>query len=386
MAKIRVLIVDDSVVIRKILTDVLKDDPDIEVAGIAANGKIALQKITQVNPDILTMDVEMPEMNGIETMAELRKKYPLLPVIMFSTLTQRGAEATLDALTAGANDYVTKPANVGSVTTAIDRIRAELVPKIKALVPRANASSQAAPVSRANAPGQATPAPTAPASPTFAGARIRAADTLPSATGARIDIVAIGVSTGGPNALAELMPTIPRGFPVPIVIVQHMPPMFTQTLAERLDSKCPITVREAKDGDILAEGGAWIAPGGFHMALTRRKTDVVVQLHQGPPENSCRPAVDVLFRSVAEQYGAHAAGVVLTGMGQDGLRGCERIRDDQGTVFVQDERSSVVWGMPGYVAQAGLAHKILPLDQIGIELKRLVARGRPPQAAATARP
>lgn len=353
MAKTRVLIVDDSVVVRKILTDVLKDDPEIEVAGIAANGRIALQKISQVNPDILTMDVEMPDMNGLETLVEVRKKYPRLPVIMFSTLTQRGAEATIDALTMGANDYVTKPANVGSVTAAIESIRAELVPKIKHW-----------------ALGEAVKVPRP---------RVQAAPKVPMPAPAQhrqVDVVVIGVSTGGPNALAELVPAIPADFPVPVLIVQHMPPVFTQTLAERLNSRSEITVREGREGEPIAAGEAWIAPGGFHMTVVPGKTGFVLRTNQDPPENSCRPAVDVLFRSAVDAFGSNVLAIVLTGMGQDGLRGCERIREAGGLVFVQDEASSVVWGMPGYVAQAGLAHKVLPLPEIAIEMTRQTANRR----------
>ncbi|MCH7924632.1 MAG: alpha/beta fold hydrolase, partial [Planctomycetes bacterium] len=213
MSKIRVLIVDDSVVIRKILSEVLSGDPQIEIAGIAANGKICLAKIRQLNPDLITLDIEMPEMDGLETLRELRKDYPRLPVVMFSTLTERGAEATLDALSLGASDYVTKPANVGKVSEAIDKLRSELVPKIKALVPK----SRPLDLPFANA------GPDEKAAPRRSAARPQGPH--------RIDIVAIGVSTGGPNALAELLPALPGDLPVPIVIVQHMPPVFTNNLA-----------------------------------------------------------------------------------------------------------------------------------------------------------
>ncbi|MFA5907765.1 MAG: chemotaxis response regulator protein-glutamate methylesterase [Vicinamibacterales bacterium] len=359
MSRIRVLIVDDAVVIRRLVGDVLSADPEIEVVGTAANGRIGLQKITQCNPDVVTMDVEMPDMNGIETLKEIRKTWLKLPVIMFSTLTERGAAATLDALQAGASDYVTKPANVGSVTAGLEAVRRDLIPKIKALAGRT-----------------AVPATVAPAARQIA--TLATACSPASLTG-QINIIAIGVSTGGPNALAELLPALPATLPVPIVIVQHMPPMFTRLLAERLDAQSAIKVAEGRAGMTLEPGHAYIAPGDFHMTLQRRGTAVEVAVNQEPPENSCRPAVDVLFRSVVAQFGSGTLGVILTGMGQDGLRGCELIRETGGQVVVQDEASSVVWGMPGFVARAGLAHRVLPLNTIAGELVRRTA-------SASARP
>lgn len=357
MSKIRVLIVDDAVVIRRLVSDVLATDADIEVVGTAANGRIALQKIPQCNPDVVTMDVEMPDLNGIETVRELRKTWPKLPVIMFSTLTERGGAATLDALAAGASDYATKPANVGSVTAGLETVRQDLIPKIKALAGRQVLPPPAA----TPRPQPVRPAPR-PAMPT---------PTSAPATG--IEMLAIGVSTGGPNALAELMPALPASFPVPIVIVQHMPPMFTRLLAERLNAQSALTVVEGQAGMKLQPGWAYIAPGDFHMVVERKAMGAVLALTQAPPENSCRPAVDVLFRSVVEQYHGHTLGVILTGMGQDGLRGCELIREAGGQVVVQDEQSSVVWGMPGFVARAGLADRVLPLNMIAPELVRRTA-------------
>ncbi len=354
MSKVRVLIVDDAVVIRRLVSDVLATDADIEVVGTAANGRIALQKIPQCNPDVVTMDVEMPDLNGIETVRELRKTWPKLPVIMFSTLTERGGAATLDALAAGASDYATKPANVGSVTAGLETVRQDLIPKIKALAGR-----QLAP-----------PPPTTPR-PQLARPVTRPVVNLPAGPAAGgVEILAIGVSTGGPNALAELLPALPASFPVPIVIVQHMPPMFTRLLAERLNAQSGLTVVEGQAGMKLQPGWAYIAPGDFHMAIDRKAMGAVLSLNQAPPENSCRPAVDVLFRSVVEQYRGNTLGVILTGMGQDGLRGCELIAEAGGQVIVQDEQSSVVWGMPGFVARAGLADRVLPLNMIAPELAR----------------
>jgi two-component system chemotaxis response regulator CheB len=357
MPKIRILIVDDSVVVRRMVNDVLAADPQLEVAGTAANGKIALAKIPQVNPDIVILDVEMPELDGIGTLVGIRKMLPTLPVIMYSTLTQRGAEATLEALSRGATDYVTKPSNVGSAAQGLECIRTQLIPKIKALCGRVLGTSLSFPPV------------------TIASKMLPPRLALPRRE-ERIDIVAIGVSTGGPNALASLMPTFPHDFSVPVVIVQHMPPVFTHLLAERLAAKSQIDVREGFPGAILKPGCAWIAPGDYHMIVASDHNQVTLRTYQGPPENSCRPAVDVLFRSVAEVYKPHTLAVVMTGMGQDGLRGCEHIRESGGQILAQDQASSVVWGMPGFVANAGLADKILPLDQLGMEIVRRVRNGR----------
>lgn len=347
MSKIRVLIVDDAVVVRKLVGEVLRGDPDIEVVGTAPNGRIALAKVEQVNPDLLILDVEMPELDGLQTLELLRKTHPKLPVIMFSTLTLRGAAATLDALALGANDYVTKPAKASGMTQAMQQIRVELIPKIKALCGR-------------------LAVPAVPPVKAVGAARPRRSTT--------VEIIAIGVSTGGPNALAKVLPALPMDLPVPIIIVQHLPPIFTRLLAERLNSQSKIGVREAVAGDVLQPGMAWIAPGDYHMGVIRQGDDVVVQLHQSPPENSCRPAADVLFRSAAETFGGGALGVVLTGMGKDGLRGSGAICDAGGSVLVQDEASSVVWGMPRFVAEAGLADQVLPLERIASELVSRVRR------------
>jgi two-component system, chemotaxis family, protein-glutamate methylesterase/glutaminase len=357
--KARVLIVDDSVVIRKILSDTLAADPAIEVVGSAHDGKIALAKIPLCNPDLVTLDVEMPVMNGIEALAEIRKLYPKLPVIMFSTLTERGAAATLDALSLGASDYSTKPSNLGSPAAAIDRVREDLIPKIKALC----ALEERRPAARPLRPLKR--------------------DIRPIFN-RRIEIVAIGTSTGGPNALAEVFPVIPKNFPVPIVTVQHMPPIFTRLLAERLSSHSQISIDEARGGEHLAAGHAWIAPGNFHMTVMRNGTNAVLAINQDPPEHSCRPAVDVLFRSVAAIFGPGTLGVVMTGMGSDGVEGAKQIRQAGGEVIIQDEASSVVWGMPGLTYASGQADAMYPLGQLGQEIVRRVMQNR--ASAATSQP
>lgn len=362
MPKIRVLVVDDAVVMRRMISEVLSRDPTIEVIGSAPNGRIALQKIPQVNPDLITMDVEMPEMDGVATLRELRKTYPTLPVIMFSTLTARGAQITLEALSIGATDYVTKPANVGSVTDGINRLEQELIPKIKAHCKH---------LRTAEPPGTHT---------TFIS-RLKPVTFPPRPRVRPIDLVAIGTSTGGPNALQDVFRTFPENFPVPIVVVQHMPPMFTALLAERLAANSPVKFHEGQHGQVIEPGHGYIAPGGKHMEVKRDGLRTVLQLHDGPPENSCRPAVDVLFRSVAAAYGPSTLAVVLTGMGQDGLRGCQLLREANAQVIAQDEKSSVVWGMPGCVATAGLADVVLPLNRVTAEIVRRVKESRLARAA-----
>jgi two-component system chemotaxis response regulator CheB len=370
MAKIRVLVVDDAVVVRRLVSDVLTSDPLIEVVGVAQNGKIALAKIEQLDPDLVTLDVEMPELDGLGALREIRKLRPRLPVIMFSTLTQRGTSATVEALTLGADDYVSKPANVGSVTMAMQQIRAELIPKIKALCPKAGVVAQVAPT---------RPLPSF--SRSTSKSLLSATQPLPATGSAAVQIVAIGCSTGGPNALSAVLPRIPRDFPVPIVIVQHMPPLFTRLLAQRLDAHCEIEVREGALGTELVPGTAYIAPGDFHMRVAPGARPSLT-LDQTPPRNSCRPAVDALFESVAAAYGAGVLGVVLTGMGQDGLRGGEQIRERGGDVIAQDEATSVVWGMPGFVARQGVATEVLPIELIADAIVRRVRQGQRPTPKA----
>ncbi len=354
MPKFRILVVDDAVVFRRLVSDELNSDPALEVVGTAANGRIALAKIPQVNPDLVILDVEMPEMDGLQTLAELRKTYPRLPVIMFSALTERGAEATLDALALGATDYFTKPTSVGGLDASLEVIRTQLVPEIKALCEKA-AAGTASPPGPSIRPGVAA----------IPAAR-------PGIQPGALQVVAIGSSTGGPNALAEIFPRLPANFPVPIVIVQHMPPMFTRLLAERLTAQSSLRVQEGISGAVLQPGQAWIAPGDHHMIVVRDATQVRLLVHQDPPENSCRPAVDVLLRSVAQTYGPNSLTAILTGMGSDGLRGCQLLREAGSQILAQDEVTSVVWGMPGYVARAGLADRVLPLSLIADEIVRRV--------------
>jgi two-component system chemotaxis response regulator CheB len=356
MGKVRVLIVDESTAMRRLLSRALAEDPRIEVVGTAASGRIGLAKIPQINPDLVTLNLEMPFMDGLTTLTELRKAYPRLPVIMCSPLTHKGAAAALNALSSGASDYFCRPANVANPELAIRQVQEELIPKIKALCDSANMPNR------------------------FPSDRASGNCTQAALRNAPVEVIAIGVSTGGPKALADILCRLPGNFPVPILIVQHMPPEFTKYLAMRLSTVSPIEVHEAIAGEIVRPGRVWLAPGNFHMSVARSIAGVTIHLDQSPPENSCRPAVDVLFRSVAELYGSASIGVVLTGMGNDSLRGCEAIHEAGGRIIVQDTDTSVVWGMPGAVAKAGLSDHVLPLNRIADKLCLLVHSHRHQQS------
>jgi two-component system, chemotaxis family, protein-glutamate methylesterase/glutaminase len=359
MSKIKILVVDDSVVVRRLVTNVLEGDPELEVVGVAANGKIALAKMAQIYPDLIVLDVEMPEMNGLETLAAIRDQDKNIPVIMFSALTELGANSTLEALALGATDYVTKPSNMKSKEAALQNVREQLIPKIKVFCRNILRQKNENPRSQITERS---------ASKIVEFKSNLALNKLVVKLQPKVEIVAVGVSTGGPNALEAILRELPANFPVPIAIVQHMPPVFTKRLAERLTQKCNIRVEEGATGGILEPGVAWIAPGDYHMVLEKRGFQVQIRTNQEPPENSCRPSVDVLFRSAAKIYGAGVLGVVLTGMGQDGLHGCERIREAGGRILVQDEASSVVWGMPGIVANSGLADRVVSLKLMAKEI------------------
>ena len=357
--RIRVMIVDDSVVIRRLVSQALDHDPIIEVVGTASNGSIGLQRIPQFNPDVITLDIEMPDMDGLEMLRRVRREYPQLRVIMFSTLTERGAEITMEALTLGADDYVAKVSNEGSLDRSMERLREEMIPKIKQFFHLPQQGQVAAQLVAAQAP-VAQPA--------------RLNPTVSQSKKVRPQVVVIGVSTGGPTALGAIMPGFPAGFPLPILVVQHMPPLFTRLLAERLNSTCHLPVGEATQGEMVEPGNILIAPGDFHMKLASNGDSVCVSLDQSPRQNSCRPAVDALFASTGEVYGGAALAVILTGMGQDGLHGVEILKAQGASILAQDEASSVVWGMPGAVVNAGLADHVLPLDEVVPEILRITGR------------
>jgi len=353
----RVLVVDDSVVVRRMVGRAIEADPAMELAGVAANGSLALAKLGSVRPDIVVLDLEMPVMDGFETLAAIRRTHPKLPVVVFSHLTARGAQATLDAMALGATAFALKPNT--ELTTMFDitgaggdgaGIGVELLPLIRALTAGATGV--------APAPVRRSPAHPSPSS------------------AARVDVVAIGVSTGGPKALDVVLQELPASLAAPVLIVQHMPTIFTRLLAERLDSRSALTVVEAEEGMAVRAGSVFVAPGGRHMGVERSDGQARIALSDGPPENGCRPAADVLFRSTVEVFGGRVLGVVLTGMGRDGLRGSEQVRAAGGAVVAQTPASSVVASMPGAVIDAGLADAVIGLDGVAAELLRRVNRGR----------
>ena len=380
MSPVKVLIVDDSVLARRMISLALEVDPLVKIVGSAVNGRNGIHKVEQLGPDIVIMDVEMPEMDGIEALKVIKERFPHISVIMFSAISESTMDKTILALELGAEDFVSKPSGSQNVDEAKMLIHASLIPKIKALHDNRkshNSSPEAT-------PGPATALPPPPSEePSKAGAKKKpvvknnppAASKEIAKPGLRVsskrypvDIVAIGVSTGGPNALSRLMPTIPASIPVPIVIVQHMPATFTKTLANRLNDASELNIEEGREGELLKPGTAWIAPGGYHMVVEKNSAGVELNLNLEPPEQGCRPAVDVMFRSVARVYGKNTLAIILTGMGKDGLEGSQAIIDEGGVLYAQDEASSVVWGMPGAVTRAGLPEKVVPLDRMGYEI------------------
>ena len=350
----KVLIVDDAVLIRKLVSDALKEAPGVEVVGTAINGRVALEKMESLKPDIVIMDVEMPEMSGLEALKVIRSRDPHLPVVMFSSLMEHGSEATLEALELGATDYVLKPTGGSNLDDTRALIRSSLVSKITAFCEAAENRRTAA--------------------ASHIGIPSKPVIKRPPTSDNPITLVAIGVSTGGPNALAQVMPSIPADFPVPIVIVQHMPPSFTKTLADRLNEKAAIEIVEAQEGELILPGKAYLAPGGYHMVFDRKGEQLIARMNQDPPVQACRPSVDVMYYSVAKLCGASTLAIILTGMGKDGLDGSRQILDAGGRLFAQDEETSVVWGMPGAVTRAGLPEKVIPLDLIAYEIVRNVEK------------
>lgn len=339
MPPIRVLVVDDSSVVRRTLKAVLSSDPEIEFLTPAIDGKEGLEFAERDNPDLVILDVDMPRMNGLEVLAVLKQRNPEIPVIMFSSLVQKGSLITLDAISLGADEYYCKPSTTGPDET-IELLKRELLPRVHSCV-RKNLSTSG--FWKIKLPPRSGPRLTS-------GKKV-----LPR-------VFAIGVSAGGPEALKNLLSILPP-IPVPGLIVQHMPPDFTKSLAEFLGSQTRHPVVEAREGDPLVAGKFLLAPGNFHMMVEKGSPDFV-SLNQRPEENFCRPAVDPMLRSVAKVYGAASLVVILTGMGQDGLNGCKEISRVGGRIFVQDQESSVVWGMPGMVYKEGLAEEALPIEDL----------------------
>jgi two-component system chemotaxis response regulator CheB len=356
-APIRVLLVDDSAVVRRFVTETLQEEPDIVVSATAANGSLALERLEREVPDVVVLDVEMPVLDGLATLKKLRPRWPDVPVVMYSTLTTRGATATLDALSLGAADYVLKPSQLGNREAAILNVRRELAPVLRSW----------GNLGRVRIAGARRPTSPLPAPPPRR--RVSSIDAR-----SRPDVVVIGSSTGGPHALTEVVPQLAASLAVPVLVVQHMPPLFTRLLSERLDARSALHVVEAEPRMRIEPGNVYVAPGGVHMVARRRGTSVVVEANDGPPENSCKPAVDVMFRSAVDVWGSRVLAVVLTGMGHDGLDGCRKISAEGGTVLVQDEATSVVWGMPGAVSQDGIADEVLALVDVSPTINRYLSR------------
>ena len=353
--RIRVLLVDDAATVRRMVAEAIADDPTLEVAGTAAHGQMGLERIEDLHPDVVLLDLEMPVMNGLDMLSVLRVRHPLLPVLVYSSLTREGAAATLQSLWLGANDVVAKPTGGLAATRLL--LRTEVIPRLRALG------------------GWQDPAPVRP--------RVEAPvpSERPVPSGVRAEVVAIGASTGGPRALATLLSAVPAGLPAAMLIVQHMPAAFTGYFAQGLAARTGLPVREACDGDRLEPGRVLLAPGGRHTVVRRDGARAVVHLTDGEPEHGCRPSLDPLLRSLAGTHGPAVLAVVLTGMGSDGLDGCEHVRAAGGGVLVQDRDSSVVWGMPGLVAEAGLAEAELPLDRLAEVIQRRCGAMRAPRAA-----
>jgi two-component system chemotaxis response regulator CheB len=348
--KLKLLIVDDTALYRKILKDVFENFKEVEVIGTAPNGKIALEKMKQMDVDLVTLDVEMPELNGIETLKRIKQNHPSVGIIMVSSLTTRDASITMEALNLGAFDFIAKPAE-SNILENVRSLQEQFRPKLKAFLAKKGLL---------NLPLFSKPQP--PQQPNF--------NTV--ATFSRPAIIAIGISTGGPKALADVIPQLPKHIGIPIVIVQHMPPVFTKALAESLDQKSKVTVQEAEDGTNLQPGYVYIAPGGKQMkiekdALGKRK----LKITNDPPENHCKPSVDYLLRSVAAHYKGNSLGVIMTGMGKDGALGLRLMKRYGANILAQDKESCVVFGMPMEAIKANIVDLVLPLNKIAAKITEI---------------
>jgi len=368
---IKVLVVDDSAVIRGMVKRMVESENDIEIVSSASNGELAISKLKETPVDVIVLDIEMPVMDGLTALPKLLEVDPGARILMSSTLTLANAEVSIRALELGATDYISKPTSVGAMGTASD-FKSELINKIRiigrARLTRRNLRTQSQPIA-----GKSTP-PTAAAAPQKS---LLSVDfTLrPATSKIRPEIIAIGSSTGGPKALFDVLKNIRSNVTVPIVVTQHMPPNFTAILAKHIQEACGRPCVEGKDGESLMPRHIYVAPGGYHMTVDGNGPQKVLRVIDGPPENFCRPAVDPMFRSVANTYGNRALAVILTGMGSDGAKGGKVIVDAGGTVIAQDENTSVVWGMPGAAAAAGICSAVLPLDQIPTYISDFLLKG-----------
>lgn len=365
---LRVLVVDDTVLYRKIVSDVLAAIPGVEVVGSAHNGKAAIVKLASLKPDLLTLDIEMPEMNGLEVLDHIQQHAPHIGAIMLSTLTHEGGAMTMKSLELGAFDFIPKPQS-GTMAENQKKIASAIAPMIKAFQSSTRAIGQLKTATPAGKTANLAPARQTPAAVRHS--------MRPSVNRSKAEIIAIGISTGGPNALAKMLPMIPKDIGVPILIVQHMPPMFTQSLANSLAGKCAIDVREAKEGEPILPNTALIAPGGKQMKIVAAADgkNRVIKITDDPPENSCKPSVDYLFRSVAHHYVGRATGVIMTGMGSDGTKGLQLMKQSGARIIAQNEATCVVFGMPKQAVETGLADVVLPLNQIADMIVKTVRVG-----------
>ena len=365
---IRVLVVDDTVTYRKIVSNVLATLPGVEVVGTAANGRIALDKIERLKPNVLTLDLEMPVMGGLAVLRHLKESGSDVEVIVLTGSNERGAKKTIAALELGAFDFVAKPVG-GDVETNFKRLRQELRPRIEAFA----RTWQIHQILHGHGPPRplAMPAP----AKTDEIDKTRRMHRIDKGESSRIELVAVGISTGGPQALNQFLPKLPADLPVPVLVVQHMPSMFTKSLAEGLNKRCSLTVSEASDGQAVLPGHVLIAPGGKQMKVVKDQEQATIRLRDDPPENYCRPSVDYLFRSVTRAYGPHAVGVIMTGMGSDGSLGCRQMKQRGATIIAQDEDTCVVFGMPRKPIQDGIVDIVAPLDNIAEEIVRRVEIG-----------
>jgi two-component system, chemotaxis family, protein-glutamate methylesterase/glutaminase len=377
----RVMVCDDSAVIRGLISRNLESDPEIQVVTTVSNGQMAINALSRYPVEVLILDIEMPVMDGLTALPELIRIQPDLQIIMASTLTRRNADISMRALAAGAADYLAKPTTTMALNAAAD-FKTELAAKVKALGgARRRAAGLRSPGRRAPEPhpvpspgAEAHPAPPRPAfRPTLAHGS-RGPITLRPAPNEMPDIVAIGSSTGGPQALFAVLGALKPGITQPIVITQHMPATFTTILAEHIERASGIPTVEGSDGMPVQGGHAYVAPGDFHMTIEAQGTQRVIRLLKTPPENYCRPSVDPMLRSLTKIYGRKVFAVILTGMGQDGLKGGENVVAAGGSVIAQDEATSVVWGMPGAVSMAGLCSAVIPLAEVAPYIRRVAAR------------
>lgn len=366
-----VLVVDDTAIFRKVISDVLTELPGVEVVGIAHNGKIALDKIASLEPDLLTLDIEMPEMSGIEVLKYLKKEGINTEAIMLSSLTDAGSDMTINALELGAFDFITKPQG-RTLEENKEAVKDSIAPILKAFA-RQKAIKKTLRIKPLLIKEKGV-------SPEKEDKKVPVTDTKKSKTSrlkrGKAQLVAIGISTGGPNALATMLPEIPHDIGVPILIVQHMPPVFTQSLAKSLNMKCSIEVKEAVNGESLRPNTAFIAPGGKQMKIIAGADGKkrIIKITDDPPENGCKPSADYLFRSVSHHYIGRATGVIMTGMGVDGTEGLKLMYKNGSTIIAQDQESSVVFGMPKEPVKAGIVDRVASLKNIAGEISKTVAR------------